>query len=158
MVLQPFGQELQAQGELAPPRAVPIELVVEGSGHYCNVPERSNIAPSSRFLTVRALVRCALALANTFDGRPAHAARLARAVVHHRLELEIARLAARVREVAQRAAAFVDGAREHVADRLPQLRRARPADARRRHGGTDAGEEQGFGRVDVADADHDVAG
>src|SRR6185369_12004637 len=30
VVLQPFGQQLEAQGELTPPRAMLVELVVEG--------------------------------------------------------------------------------------------------------------------------------
>jgi hypothetical protein len=34
VVLQPFGQQLQAQGELAPPGAVLVELLVEGSSHW----------------------------------------------------------------------------------------------------------------------------
>jgi len=39
-----------------------------------------------------------------------------------------------------------------------QAQSAGPADARRRHRRPDAGQEQGLGRIDVADADHHVAG
>src|SRR3954471_14302673 len=46
--------------------------------------------PRSAFLAMRAVVSGALALADGFDRRTAHTTGLAGAVVHHRLELEVA--------------------------------------------------------------------
>ena len=48
MVFEPLGQELQAQREFAPPRAVLVELFVEGSAH-CAPEVALNIASRGSF-------------------------------------------------------------------------------------------------------------
>jgi hypothetical protein len=160
VVLQPFGQQFQAQGELAPPGAMLVELLVEGSSHLVPVLRNDySIGPfchGSAFLAARAEIRCALPLPDHPWGA-AHTTRLARPVVHHGLELEVAGLALGIGEVAQRAAALATARASTSRMAACSLRRA-AADARGRQRRPDAGQEQRLRCIDVADADHHVAG
>ena len=98
---------------------------------------------------MRAEIGGALPLANTFDGGPAHAARLPRPVVDHGLELEVTGLPVGIGEVPQCAAALGHCPGQDVANGNTQLLRARPADARRSHRRPDAGQKERFGCVYV---------
>src|SRR6476620_7535599 len=83
------------------------------------------------FLATRAVERCALSLPDAADHGAASPAWLAGPSVHHRLELEVARLAVGVGEIAQRAAALLHGTGQHLADGRMQLAGPWPAHARR---------------------------
>ncbi len=78
------------------------------------------------------------------------------ALVDLSIEHEVARVAGRRNEVAQRAAADADRLGQDVAHRRSQPFAARPAEAMRRRARVDASAKQRFGRVDIADADDDV--
>ena len=85
------------------------------------------------------------------------AACLAAAVVDEIALLKIAGLPIHRDEIAQAAAALRNRRDQGFADRLRQFRIARQADPLRRRLRVDAGLEQAFRRIDIADADHDVA-
>ncbi|VXC07467.1 hypothetical protein MASSI9I_51083 [Massilia sp. 9I] len=72
--------------------------------------------------------------------------------------MEIPRLSVYCNKVAQGTAALDDGGGQDLLDRLGQPLVAGAADARSRGFRVDPGAEQAFAGVDVADADHDVAG
>src|SRR5690348_473708 len=107
-------------------------------------------------LAARAVEGSALPLPDVPDGCAGDAARIAFAAVHVIVELEVPRLARRIDVVAQRAAALGDGFGEHVAHRVDEAREARLRKPAGGHGGPDAGTEQRFVGVDVADADDEV--
>ena len=91
------------------------------------------------------------------DRRPASDARLARASVDLRVELELAGGAVSVAEIAQGRAAELDRACQRRSNRIGEQRGARAADAIAAHARIDAGFEQRLACVDVAGADDDLA-
>src|SRR6476620_8556851 len=119
VVFHPLGKQLQAQGKLAPPNAVLVKLFVERHrGTVCWADQYSIAAPkrplsgakqSSGFLAMSAVKSGALALPDALDRGVANTARLPGTVVHHGLQLEVARLTLGIGEVPQRAAAFCNG-------------------------------------------------
>ena len=90
-------------------------------------------------------------------GVPHRTARLARASVDLRVELELAGSAVRVAEVAQGRAAELDGARQRRSHRIGEQRGARAADAVAAQARIDARLEQRLACIDVAGADDDLA-
>ena len=163
MVLQPFGQQFQAQRELAPPCAMLVELLVEGSAHC--VPEVAlNIASErlywpSGFLAFGQKYVARWPWRMHFTGVAANPARLARPVVHHRLELEVAGLARAALEKSRSvlpplATARASTSRTAACSFSARGRLMREAAQRR----ADAGKEQRFRCIDVAHAHDQVAG
>src|SRR5690606_8715880 len=86
------------------------------------------------------------------DQIAAAAAGLALASVHEQLLLEVAGLAVRAGEVAQRGTTAHDGLLQHLAHVLCQARVLGAADAAGGACRADAGAEQGLGGVDVSRA------
>jgi hypothetical protein len=114
-------------------------------------------AGSSTSLAHRTEKRRPRTLDDAPDRRPAANAGLARAPVDLGVELELARGAVCVAEIAQGRAAELDGARQRRSHRIREPRGARAADAIAARARIDARFEQRFACVDVAGADDDLA-
>src|SRR5438067_1912180 len=107
-------------------------------------------------LAARAVVRRTLALARCSNRRSANAAGRSSPIINVIIELEIARLTARIDIIPERAAPFGDRVGEHVADFVDQSRRARPRQSSGRTARPDSGAKQRFIRIDVADTHHEA--
>ena len=94
---------------------------------------------------------------DAFDRRAAGVTGLGFAIVDAEGLFEVAGFAAFVEEIAQGGAAHFDGGGEDFADGGREAFEAREADFASGEGGADAGHEEGFAGVDVADADDAVA-
>src|SRR5512146_3047744 len=100
--------------------------------------------------------RRALSEPHRADRRAANPARLAAAAVDEQFLLEVAGLAVRLQEVAQRRAAARDRVVEDALGLHGEPCVLRFRDRSGRASRADAGGEQRFGNVDVADADDDL--
>ena len=107
-------------------------------------------------LAAGTVVRAALPLPQHADGASTARAGLPGTAIHSGVQLEVAGFALRADEVAQRAAALLQGALQHLTDGGVQPCGARCGNARRRRGGVDASGKQRFAGVDVAHANDRV--
>src|SRR5687767_9577530 len=109
-------------------------------------------------LTGAAVISGALPLYDSYDRRRAHAAWLSRAVVDTCIEHEVAIGTIGAHEVAQRAAANGDRFCQYLSHRCGQGFITQTTNAAGRTLRINACAKQTFGRVDIPDTDHHVAG